>query len=80
MKTTHLLQAATAAITLTVAVIASVAITAPRPSATIVLPQIVISAQRLPVHQLSAVTVIGKRLHADAKIRIAAASGMAMAS
>ena len=82
MKSTRLLQAAavTIAIAITAAATAGIAITPPRPNATIVLPQIVISAHRLPVHQLSAVTITGKRLRADEKTRIAAASGTVTAS
>jgi hypothetical protein len=79
MKLTRSLQIATVAIAFTVAATASIAITAPRQAATIVLPQIVVSAHR-PVHQLSAVTVTGKRLHADEKTRMAAVSGVVTAS
>ncbi len=81
MKSTRLLHAAAVTIAITItAAAAGIAITAPHPTATIVLPQIVISAHRLPVHQLSAVTITGKRLRADEKTRIAAASGTVTAS
>lgn len=81
MKTTTRLQVAA----VTVVTLATLALTAavgsytvPRATATVALPQIVITGQRLPVQQLSAVIVTGKRQHTHTRIAAATATNVAL--
>ena len=80
MKTTRSLQIA--AIVFVAGLIATASVVATQaPTVTVVaLPQVIVSAHRLPVHQLAAVTVTGKRLHATEKTRIAAVTAVIAAS
>ena len=80
MKTTRSLQIAAIIIAAGVTAAASIVAAKPTATSTIMLPQVIVTAHRLPVHQLATVTVTGKRLHADEKTRIAAVAAVIAAS